>query len=90
MTPYMFDSLTKAQQADVLQFQGEYLYTRQEPEFTIDLYRLGDFYVEIYFHGRDENYVGIRSFYIDQQPQAYLPDYKIRHMSFYTYSVPSA
>ena len=36
MTPYFFDSLTKLQQAEILQHQSNYLYTRQEPEFVID------------------------------------------------------
>ncbi len=86
----MFDSLTKTQQADILQYESEYLYTRQEPEFIIDLYKVGDFYVEIYFHSRQEEYIGMRSFYLNNQPSSYLPDYKIRYMSYYSYHMPSA
>jgi hypothetical protein len=90
MTPYMFDSLAKAQQADVLQYDSNYLYTRQEPEFIIDLYQVADFYVEVYFHNSEEEFVGIRSFYIGNQQEVYLPDYKIRYITNYGFSMPSA
>ena len=90
MTPYFFDSLTRLQQAEILQHQSQYIYTRQEPEFTIDVYQLGDFFTEIYFHKNEENFIIIKSFYADTQRQSYLPEHKIRYMTYYRYSAPSA
>lgn len=91
MTPHLFDSLTKLQQAELLQHQSTFLYTRQEPEFIIDVYQLGDFYTEVYYHKSEESFVVLRSFYSDAHRQTYLPEYKIRYMNnYYRYSVPSA
>ena len=90
MTPHHFDSLTKGQQADLLQFESVFLYSRQEPEFTVDLYLVHDFYVEVYYHKDEEEFIILRSFYADTQLQPYLPDHKIRYMTYYSYSIPSA
>lgn len=90
MTPHFFDSLTKLQQAELLQHQSHYLYTRQEPEFLVDVYQLGDFYTEVFYHKQEESFVVIRSFYSDAHKQTYLPEHKIRYMNYYRYSVPSA
>lgn len=90
MTPHFFDTLTKLQQAELLQHQSTFMYTRQEPEFLIDVYQMGDFYTEIYFHKEEENFVVIRSYYADANRQMYLPEHKIRYMNYYRYSLPSA
>ena len=90
MTPYFFDSLTKLQQAEILQHQSSYMYTRQEPEFVIDMYQLGDFFTEVYYHRNEDNFIIIRSFYADGHRQAYLPEHKIRYMSSYRHTAPGA
>ncbi|MGV3657574.1 MAG: hypothetical protein ACO1NX_06455 [Chitinophagaceae bacterium] len=90
MTPHFFDTLTKLQQAELLQHQSNYVNTRQEAEFTVDLYQMGDFYTEVYYHNTEESFVVIRSFYTDASKQMYLPEHKIRYISYYRYSVPSA
>lgn len=90
MTPYFFDSLTKLQQAEILQHQSNFLYTRQEPEFVIDAYQLGDFYTEVYFHKNEDNFVVIKSFYADAHHKTYLPEQKIRYMNYYRKTAPSA
>ncbi len=64
----LFNSLTKPEQADVLSEQGSYLYTRQEPEFIIDLYSVDDFFVEVYYHKRQEDMIVVKSFKSDEQP----------------------
>jgi hypothetical protein len=59
----LFNLLTKQEQADMLLEEGSYLHSRQEPEFLIDLYRLEDFYVEVYYHKRQNTLVVVKSFY---------------------------
>lgn len=63
----LFNLLSKQEQADILLEEGKYLYTRQEPEFLIDLYSLDDFFVEVYYHKHQKNLTVIKSFYAKDQ-----------------------
>ena len=65
----LFNSLDKQEQADVLSEAGDYLYTRQEPEFIIDLYKVDGFFVEVYYHKRQEELIVVKSFQSDEQPR---------------------
>lgn len=63
----LFNLLTKAEQADMLLEEGNFLYTRDEPQFLIDLYSVEDFFVEVYYHKRQENLIVVKSFYAKDQ-----------------------
>jgi hypothetical protein len=70
MTATFFSQINRKSQAELIYHQGDFLYTRQEPQFIIDVYQLEDFFVEIYFHKHIEDFVTIRSFEAtDRQPQ---------------------
>ncbi|HEX2532751.1 MAG TPA: hypothetical protein VHK69_03390 [Chitinophagaceae bacterium] len=90
LSRYTFDGMTPQQQADTLLLRGSFLYSRQEPEFLVDLYRMDGFYVEIYYHKREADIVAVRSFYVLGENQKVLTDEKIRYMHFYAASMPSA
>ncbi|HEU4471038.1 MAG TPA: hypothetical protein VFR58_08145 [Flavisolibacter sp.] len=45
-----FKYLEKQRKIDLLSQSGVYLCTRQEPEFTIDLYQMDSFYIEAYYY----------------------------------------
>ena len=63
----LFNLLNKQEQADMLLEEGAFLYTRQEPEFLIDLYKLEDFFVEVYYHKRQRSLIVVKSFYGNMQ-----------------------
>ena len=70
MTMRLFNLLSKKEQADVLEDEGVYLYTRQEPEFVIDLYEIQGFFVEVYYHKCQKEFIIVKSFQSDEQPQS--------------------
>ncbi len=41
---------------------GAYLGKRYKPDICIMLYQIEDFYIEVYFHQKNNNMVGIASF----------------------------
>ncbi|MER3471976.1 MAG: hypothetical protein C4330_11825 [Chitinophagaceae bacterium] len=70
MTASFFNHINRKSQADLLYREGEFLYTRQEPQFIVDVYRLEEFFVEIYLHKHIEDFVTVRSFEAsDRKPQ---------------------
>jgi len=69
LTPAIFNDLNKKDQADLLQFEGSYQYTRQDAEFIIDLYEMEGFYVEVYFHKEHDELILIKSFYLNAKSQ---------------------
>jgi hypothetical protein len=69
MTAAFFSQINRKSQADLLFHQGDFLQTREEPQFLVDVYRLEDFFVEIYFHRQLEDFVALRSFEATGEPQ---------------------
>jgi hypothetical protein len=65
----MFNTLSKADQADLLEAEGVYLSSRRESEYLIDLYQLNDFFVEVHYHLASDA-VTVQSFYQKQQHQS--------------------
>jgi hypothetical protein len=62
MNLYQFQLLSRLAQAAVICNRGVYLSTRESSEYTIDLYQVDNFYVEVFFSHTD-NEVIINSFY---------------------------
>ena len=70
MTASFFNHINRRSQADLLYHEGQFLFTRQEPQFLVDVYRLEEFFVEIYYHRQLEDFVTMRSFEdADRTPQ---------------------
>jgi hypothetical protein len=66
----LFSRLTIPQQADILLKEGFYLDTREEPGFFVDMYLLHTWYIEIYFHKKQEDFVVIKTFYSSEDVEA--------------------
>ena len=72
VVPLNFNTLSKADQADLLQAEGVYLSSRTEAELVIDRYRLNSFYVDVYYDAATGDAITIHSFYLKQkQPPIY-------------------
>jgi hypothetical protein len=67
VVPLNFNTLTPADQADLLQAEGAFMNTRQEAAFVIDRYRLHNFYVDVYYQAATDEPTTVRSFYPRQQ-----------------------
>lgn len=82
IVPLKFNTLSKADQADLLQLEGIYLSSRHEAELVIDRYQLDNFYVDVFYNAATEDAVAIHSYYPKQhQPpiyQMHLPRLYIR------------
>ncbi len=57
-----FNALSLNNQIKTVFNKGAYVADRLEQEFTVVLYKLGRFCVEIYYHEAESEPVGIRSF----------------------------
>lgn len=80
LCPAFFDALTIRQKADVLLQQGQFLYTRQEPAFDVDAYKLDDFFVEIFFPKDARPKAIFRSFSEGGFSGSFLPEDKIHYL----------
>lgn len=82
VVPLNFNTLSKADQADLLQLEGVFQNSRQEADFVIDRYRLNNFYVDVYYQTSTGDAVAVQSFHPKhQQPpiyQMHLPRLYIR------------
>jgi hypothetical protein len=80
--PLKFNTLSKADQAELLQLEGTYVSSRQEAEFIIDRYQLDAFIVDVYYDADTEDAVSIQSFYPKQNQspiyQMHLPKLYVR------------
>ena len=61
LTPAIFNDLDKKDQSDLVLQQPDYCNSRELPEFTVDLYKLDGFYVEVFFHKFQEDLVVFRA-----------------------------
>jgi hypothetical protein len=82
VVPLKFNTLSRADQADLLELEGVYVSSRHEAEFIIDRYQLNTFYVDVFYHVTSGDAVAVQSFYPKQkQPpiyQMHLPRLYIR------------
>lgn len=62
MSTSEFLSLKIDQKNKFLQSNGQYLCSRQEPGFCIDLYEAGNMYIEVYFHKHSKEPVCVNAF----------------------------
>jgi len=69
VVPLKFNTLSKADQAELLQLEGIYLNSRYEADLVIDRYRLNNFYVDIICNRTTGEALAIQSFYPKQQQQ---------------------
>ncbi|MGZ8561741.1 MAG: hypothetical protein ACXWV3_09120 [Flavisolibacter sp.] len=72
MTLSTFSSLNEAQQAEVLLDRGIFLAERLYKNFTIFLYQVDHFYVEIFYNLRFNTTQGMRGFEDDETLEPYL------------------
>jgi hypothetical protein len=82
VVPLKFNTLSRADQADLLELEGVYINSRYEAEFVIDRYQLNNFYVDVFYLLATGDAVSVQSFYPKQkQPpiyQMHLPRLYIR------------
>ncbi|HYC27657.1 MAG TPA: hypothetical protein VEB42_02560 [Chitinophagaceae bacterium] len=72
MTLDQFSLLNESSQAEVLIDRGVLLTERQYKNFTIFLYQVDNFYVEVYFNLRFSVMQGMRCFQDDEALEPYL------------------
>jgi hypothetical protein len=60
LTPAIFNDLHRKDQVDLIQQEAIFLGSREIPEFTIDLYALDEFYVEVFYHETEEDLVMVK------------------------------
>jgi hypothetical protein len=82
VVPLKFNTLSKADQAELLQLEGVYVSSRHQAEFIIDRYQLDNFYVDVFYRAATGDAVAIHSYYPKQQRppiyQMHLPRLYIR------------
>ena len=83
VVPLKFNTLSKADQAELLQLEGIYLNSKHEDDLVIDRYRLKNFYVDVICNATTGEAISIQSFYPKQQQQSpiyqmHLPRLSIR------------
>ena len=62
MTLHQFNNLGRDEQTKTVYSNGEYLNDREETEFTVVLYKLNNFFVELYYHEIECDPVVFKSF----------------------------
>jgi hypothetical protein len=72
MTQHQFTLLDESEQAGILIDRGILLTERQYKNFTIFLYQVDHFYVELFFNLRYKMMQGMRSFEDDEALDPYL------------------
>jgi hypothetical protein len=69
-----FQYLNKSTKTQVLFDNGIYLSSRQEPEYTIDLYQIDSFYVEVFYHHGSKVIIYLKAFSRLEDLGPYLDD----------------
>jgi hypothetical protein len=72
MTIYEFESMTGLEKIKTLTSQAVFLAKRPEGCFSISLYQIEAFYVEIYFHTGQHKFVTARTFNNTAELEGYL------------------
>lgn len=72
VVPLKFNTLSKTDQAELLQLEGIYLRSRHENDLVVDRYQLDTFFVDVYYDAATGDAVTLHSFYPKQhQPPIY-------------------
>lgn len=72
ITLYQFNSLSFAEKGRVVIDKGEFIACRKEDRFSIALYQLESFYVEVYYHPALNEIQRFRAFSSTSQLEPYL------------------
>lgn len=82
VVPLNFNTLSRADQAELLLAEGTYLNSRQAADTIIDRYALHNFYVDVCYQKETDDLVSVQSFYPTQQRppiyQMHLPRLSVR------------
>ncbi len=72
MTLYQFNVLSEDEKAAVLWRKGDFVGERKENNFSISLYQVQSFYVEVFYSGKENKISRLRSFSSTDQLEPYL------------------
>ena len=82
MTLYEFNALSEDEKAAVLWSKGDFVIERKENNFSILLYQVQSFYVEVFYSGKENKISRLRSFSSINQLEPYLNNIDILGISF--------
>ena len=72
VVPLNFNTLSRTDQADLLEAEGVFLNSRREADLVIDRYLLNAFLVDVYYQAATGDAIAVQSFYpTQQQPPIY-------------------
>ena len=77
MTLYEFNALSEDGKAAVLWSKGDFVIERKENNFSILLYQVQSFYVEVFYSGNENKISRLRSFSSTEQLEPYLTNIDI-------------
>ena len=80
MNLYQFHLLSRQAQIVVFSTRGTYLSTHETPSYTVDLYQVDNFFVEI-FYSNTSNEVIINSFYSIVTPKLFFEQESVKKVS---------
>ncbi len=83
MTLYEFNLLPKDQQTELVWNEGDFVTDRQEDDYSILLYQLYSFYVEIKYSGKANRFLIYRCFNNINQLEPYLEEIDISGLMRY-------
>lgn len=72
MTLYKYNLLNEQEQSITLWLQGEFIADRREHNYSILLYQIYSFYVEVWYEGKKNEIYKFRCFSSIQQLEPYL------------------
>ena len=72
MTLYQFNVLTENEKTAIVWSKGDFVIERKENNFSILLYQVQSFYVEVFYSGNENKISRLRSFSSTQQLEPYL------------------
>lgn len=72
MTLYQFNVLTENEKTAIVSSKGHFVGDRKEDNFSIMLYQVRSFYVELYYNGQENKIRKLRSFSSREQLEPYL------------------
>ena len=72
MTLYQFNVLTENEKTTIVWNEGDVVGDRKENNFSILLYQVWSFYVELYYNGQENKISKLRSFSSIEQLEPYL------------------
>jgi hypothetical protein len=81
MTLYQFNHLHEVEQEESIEDEGIFLANRDEGPMMFDLYQIGNFYVEFYYHiGGNNSKIRLRSFSDTDELYPYLDAIDISYL----------